>query len=693
MPKKYLIYTVALFCLFSAHLGWWHLQDTRPPAWDASVHLTLAGIYKDYLYLHKPMLSPWVSFYPPFYHLSLIPSLSFGQMSEAHAVATHAFYFGFMLLGFCLLAQAAQVEVEAAFLATLLLVSCNLVVSLSLHTLIDFSLLSWVVLGMGLLAVSDHFKRRRMALLWGVVMGCGQLIKPAYFLFFGLPCLYSLLQIRNDRTNLQQNARRNFLLSIGTALVISVPWYYWQGATFFQFLLGQVGEQGVAHNDPTFHTLAGWWWNIHIMGRQMGWPCLALTLIGLALAFIPRRKNHLLPFLSVWWLSGYIAVSLVHNKDPRYGLPCAAALVFIAGLGWVGIVRKIWLKNLMLSGAVGLFIWNCLYVDPPLKEDWQHAAIGERIATTRDTAQPFPTLSVLSNHPMFFGRNIRWTLHCLGKDVEPSSPGDSTADFTEYILTKSGDPGPDAGQVLGEWDRLNKSGRAFKELYLPIAQFPLPDKSTAVLYRRDPLHAFAVPVTLRSLKGKLTQILGKLVNGPLDVELLAPIDHLRRGHIDYVEIKGGPWMIRGIPVAHADVFVDNAWINLYRVWDEQAIGLLAAKNLHAHIEVDGNALQAALQSKIKGISDFKIQFADQGALATARWRHIPLQLSVGLSLREGPSRLVAILREIKIMHLPVPALILGKLHAYQVPLTPISTFPVTLEIHKIETEHNTLKIS
>ena len=36
--------------------------------------------------------SPWASFYPPLYHLSLIPALSLGHPSETKAVATHLIY-------------------------------------------------------------------------------------------------------------------------------------------------------------------------------------------------------------------------------------------------------------------------------------------------------------------------------------------------------------------------------------------------------------------------------------------------------------------------------------------------------------------------------------------------------------------------------------------------------------------------
>ena len=66
LNKKYWLCCGFLITVLAAHLLWWHCVDTRPPVWDASVHLNLASIYKDFLYTGKPMLSPWVSLWMPY---------------------------------------------------------------------------------------------------------------------------------------------------------------------------------------------------------------------------------------------------------------------------------------------------------------------------------------------------------------------------------------------------------------------------------------------------------------------------------------------------------------------------------------------------------------------------------------------------------------------------------------------------
>ena len=80
----------------------WVLLDTRPPSWDQGAHLRIAFGYWSALISGSDRL--WLdllsveSFYPPFYHLSLLPAFAWLGFSTDNAVVPNSIFLAVLIL-------------------------------------------------------------------------------------------------------------------------------------------------------------------------------------------------------------------------------------------------------------------------------------------------------------------------------------------------------------------------------------------------------------------------------------------------------------------------------------------------------------------------------------------------------------------------------------------------------------------
>lgn len=670
----------------------WHRLDTRPPAWDESVHLHLALDYKDFL-LHKtPLRSPWVDEYPPLYHLSLIPFLSLGTPSASQTALAHAFYLLLFIAGWLLWVQAAGLPSNRSLVATLLYLGYAQVLWTARRPLMEFALSAWVVFCMALLWRTERFGNRRRTLVWGAGAGLGLLLKPIFGLCFVVPCLYLLWPSNEAPLSVRG---KNFLLGALLAMIVALPWYGWEGAYFLRHAIYLAGERGVVEGDPSFMTAAGWLYYGQAFRAQMGPWSFLVTFLGITLLILRRGRAApgAIGFLIAWALSGYLSMTLIRNKDLRYTMAILPPLAMLSTVGWCSISSK-HLARWMFGGIVlGLLAWNLLRLDPPQREDWKHLAIGQMLEKNRDPGQPLLLASVLSNQPYFFPRGLRWSMRAQGWPMIPSSPGDPTADFTEFIIQKSADIGPESEDLSREWKALKHSGRAFSALYSSIGRFPLPDGSEAVVYKRDPAHAFQVgPLTKGDLQKRLLHIVHNDIQGPQELRLDGDAGQWRRGRFPHIHLEGRSCVIRGLPVTRYELEANDLWLNLYRVWDEQKLGLLAFSSLEPRLEIQAGDVEVVLQQRAKGLKEVHVHFDKGHILLGGRWRSLRLSLRGHVEVLPGRD-LVAVTDSVSVGAIALPGWFFGKLSRYAVPLYPIPSFPGRILIHQVRLDQDRMEVN
>ena len=333
--------------------------------------------------------------------------MSVGVPTEAKAVLTHALYLIFFLLGCLLFGRDYGWSDNESLAAALLTLGYGYVLWSARRALIDFPLLSWTTLTMALLARTRGFTDRGPSLLWGIALGIGALLKFTFVFFFILPVLWGLIRGR------QAGRAKNVLLSLGIAFVLGGSWYFWNSAFFFDKAFGLVKEVTNTGTDP--RTLSGWIFYFKLWPFQMGLPQTYFTAIGLVLALAALFRGRWYEgesFLWMWFLSGYIVLSAMMNKDPRHTLPILPAAAFLAVRGWGTLFSDIWRPRFLWAAALGLFGFTIMTYDLPAKENWKIADMGRLIAARHDASQPFLTVSVLSHHPRFFARTLQMDITC-----------------------------------------------------------------------------------------------------------------------------------------------------------------------------------------------------------------------------------------------------------------------------------------
>lgn len=683
MTRRALLYAFAVSGFFALSLIAWYRVDTRPPGWDETVHLNLSLDYKDRLWHGTPVTSPWASVYTPLYHYSLIPALSTGIPSQPRAVATHVAYALVLMMGLLMLARFMTAPPEDAAAAGLLMISMPIALFVERRALIDFPLLAWEIFGLALLWHTENFAHRGRTVAFGLWCGFGLLMKPHFGFSMIGPLIWTLWRGRQWK---------NAALAAGACALVAAHWYVRQGPQFLRNAVNIVGETGGAEGDPSATTLTGWLWYLRGLSQQLGPVLLGIVAFGGALLVVRRKALGARGLLLALAGSNYMLMTLMHNKDLRYAIPMAGALVAVAVFAIMDAVGSTLGRRIVLGLAALVFVWNTIYFDRPKAEHWPQDEIGTLLAARHDTTQPFLLASVLSNHIGLYGRALRWTMRAHGIPMSTSSVSDPSVNFTEFIVTKSGDLGPMADDLRRERAALDSWGRAFTQVYPEISRFPLPDGTEATVYQRNPSPNYALPITQAGVQRAMELALKPLIQGTFKVEITGKLADWKKGHFETIRIAGGPWTLRDLPIASADVVVREASINLYQLFDHGRPGLMGFHSLAPQATVRAAELQALLQKRAKGIDALTLRFEGGRAVSTASYKGIPLKVSLQL-LVEGDRNLVAYLEHASVAHVPLPLWLLGSSRRQSVPLSPIPSFPGCLAIGKVTLSENSLQIT
>ncbi len=695
IPQARFLSAIALL-MFAASLAIWCAFDTRPPAWDETVHLQLALDYKQWLLHGESFESRWTAIYPPLYHLSLIPSLMIGAPDADRAMLTHVLYFAVLLWGLLHLSKRFTGSPGLGLLAAVVLMAMPTILWATRRPLLDFALTAWVVAGMEWLLRTEGMRERRAVIVFGIWSGLGVLIKPLYAMWFVGPLLFCLWQGRQGvvRRWPIKSLLGSLMLCAAVAMLLALPYYGWQGVMFLRNASQLATTQGAMEGDPGFHTLAGWWWYAQALQKQMGWPVLTLLTVGCAAAVWRSHKEFVVRWLGLWMVAGYVLFTFNHNKDLRYTMPLLPPLVMLGLFGLRQLMLSVrphsrvgWLAG---GVAVLLFCWNAVRIDPPRAEQWQHQALVTVLQTHRDPGEEYLRVALVSNHPAFFPRTVEWSSQASGQPMHVSFGVNPDADFNEFIVLKSGDVYSDKA-VAGREKLL--ASRSFNEYFTRVALLPLPDGSVASVYHRDAGHVFKLDgLSKQTIETKLHAELERFVAGPFEVMVSGDEAALKRGRIDHLSIKGGPWTIRGIPVAAGNIQLRDARFNLYALWDGQGIGLVDFSAAMPCLNVSANQLVHYLQTKQRKLSDVTIDMHNGHLLAAARRSGWRVAVELRMAVESDRQHLGMMLDRFSVGSISLPGWVLGRAHRQRVSLVPDAAIPGRIEVGEVHADAGLLRM-
>ncbi len=677
ISRRLIFASCILAALFAGAIAQWHRLDTRPSSLDETKHMQLAMDYRDWVAHGVPLTNEWAHVYPPIYHFSIIPALSAGIPSECKAALMHTAYLFILIMGCVLLCRAQGRPDAEGILAALVVIGYAYVQWVTRRALTDFPLLSWTTLSVALLARTQGFSNRRDSLLWGVSAGIGLLFKPPFTFFIIGPLVWTYL------TSQESQKTKHLIMALGVALGVGLPWYFWNSVNFLDKAGGLVREKTGEGVDP--HTLRGWLFYLRILPHQIGVGSLLFSVLGLGCLIAQRKQTQGIGLLVAWILGAYLILSFIINKDPRHSLPFLPALALLAVRGWTLVLPPRWGYGSLAVAGLFLMTQNLMGYDRPVRENWQHYAIGSVMAKNHDPSFPFISASVMAQNERFFARSLKWSLRQEGIAMKSVSAGDSDTSFAEYLVTRSGPQDQETGKILAEWNALKPGTRAFNELYVKVGDFPLADGTVAYVYHRQAHLKYQIDgLTPAALAARLQQALRQWwVESPLEVTVEATPDQLREGRPESVQIT----------VPHITLVLRRPRFNLYRLWDESRLGLLGFDAMEPSLEIDAREFERRLRD-VKGLESPEVHFTDGGVVVSARFRGIPVRARARVEFSPGRYPMAsAVLESLSVAHVPLPAFILGKARRQILPLYPIPDFPGAISIHHITLRDDRLTIS
>jgi 4-amino-4-deoxy-L-arabinose transferase-like glycosyltransferase len=352
--------------------------DKVPPAYDYARHLYIAFLYwqafdwnSQSLWFDLLSVEP---FYPPLYHLSVIPfALVFG-FSAYSAVLANSIYLGVIILstyGIGALTNDRRTGLMAAFL-----VACYPFLSYVSRTpMIDTMLTAAVAAAYYLFLKSKNFENRFYSLMFTLVFAGGMMVKWTFLVFIfpavvlGLVgdkpaelkqtlihfiyylgmilallvmplfifileewkwvalfleiCLVGVLLRTRTSSGISRVKVMNVVTLTWITLIICFPWY---SHAFLGLVRGGMKSNlsGIREGDPTAG-IDRWIQYAHFLQNSVGGILFLLFLIGI-IFYLVRRK-YFNPLLVGWLFFAYVIFSWMTNHDTWQGRHNIACIV------------------------------------------------------------------------------------------------------------------------------------------------------------------------------------------------------------------------------------------------------------------------------------------------------------------------------------------------------------------------------
>jgi 4-amino-4-deoxy-L-arabinose transferase-like glycosyltransferase len=523
---------VLLLLLASAS---WLRRDTAPPLWDSAHYLQHSAILYHALRDDGPR-----AFFAAFSSsmdrkaplIAALPIPFYAVLGESHLSARYVNLIWIAVSSLFLFRLGRLLAGDAtAVFAVVLLQTFPLVAGMSRQFLVEYGLMTFVILWMYYLVRWRRGDDRAAPWKLGAILGFGLLLKVTFVLYVAAPSVVVLLRGARDG-----RPKRSLVGDLARIAVVALPiaatWYVRNLFEVTKFVLDAgFGESARPYGTGpvlSLQAIATYWLKLINAGISGLYALVFLVILALLVLTVRRRPGSAAPegrrgelrLLTVWWLVPFLALTLATNKDPRYSIAYLPSLALLfaeattrlvpsrrqpaafAAIAAVGILNfsaySFGLPALQRDLRVGrlvLISGHTAWAHPPEADPWPGEVVPRAIAT--DAAVRFQNrpirVRVLFSHPRINAHVLNYlaTLHDL-------TPRFTTVHFQnrmalreligeidtgyEYVLTKGGDLGPEHLNVRNREvaSALERGELAFERLLA----VPMPDGSQVLVHRR-----------------------------------------------------------------------------------------------------------------------------------------------------------------------------------------------------------------
>ena len=548
----------AILCFFAAaNIVWIHL-DTAPPSWSQADNLLHSEL------LYQILIEDGVSsFFRAFSEISetkapLITVLPLPFYFVFGNNETSALYVNVLLIiisGYYLfrlgLLMAGRKE---AVMGVFILNTFPLILGLSRQMYVDYALMVFVIVWMYYLMSSQGLTKRKNALILGVVLGLGMLMKISYPLYILIPTFYGVISEARRTSNYSKRLFVNIFIILAAGVMISSIWYYRNIMTAIDLaVMSAYGEFAAYYGNGAVFIIKSvllYWLSIINNGLSAFYAFLIVTVLLFAIVHATRgnsqkKPDRVNPFLAAWFVVPFLVFTCAVNKELRYLAPLLPAVALFLGINLMKIPFR---KHRSVMGAALLLFpaFNYLFLSfspvsiqfekggfmifssrlglahPPVRQIWPQSEIVtylHRDAVSTPNYNPVATL--LFDHPHINFINMSYYGKTMGLNVQFNTNDFYTfenvddavrriQEETDYLLTKSGDIGPEFANEknIPVLQKLDKGLLDFRHL----EKIDLPDGTVLNIYKKNTL-PYRVYAGIEQVKERLVYRTGPVIFG------------------------------------------------------------------------------------------------------------------------------------------------------------------------------------
>lgn len=674
--------------------------DTRPPAWDQAVQLEIAldyrqalnaGRWSDFWYLApKPGMPP----FPPAYQLLLRGA--YASPDPAHAALWYNWLY-LAVLAISLFGISWRFLPDGrALAATLLFCASPGIQDLYTTQLVDLSVIAWTAAAYWALIESQGFSSWVPSLAFGVLYAVGMLHKWSFFSYL-IPAYLIAARAVSDR-----RARPKVLAAAGLSVALFGPWY-WSHLALLPSRLVQASSDFAV----PFWRGGAWLTYLRDAAGPLGPVLWAMGFIGLIAPQYPRRREYGW-ILAYWVVTSYVFWTIVPNRQMRFLLPGLAPLGLAFAATWPDsvtwgavLLQFVFLINFFFGWIPTFnvplpFAPLPMFVSrPPEAANWHIEDILRRVAAERDPSRPLTNVTLVANDVYFNGPTFHWAQRLLGlPGISMRGVNKRLCELSEFVLLKTGTLGP-AGVIGGlpeAADQISQIGGWFQVGYQEIARWPLPDGSSAILYRQR--RGRSAPFPGRRIVIDAFASDGASASGlRLDFDGWSPASSSWKS----AQLNVARVMVRGLAVDDLSARADNfAFITApgadARNLSPSDLRIMRLDRLSIQSgRVSAASLQAFANARLHGLVLDRVTL-DGTVRAEGRWYGRAVSMEVALELDRATRVLRVRVLSASYMGTPLPVGLFGHIKDLTVSLDPNPETPFAIDLPGLTIKNGLLTI-
>ena len=410
----------------------WLLIDTRPPVWDMALHQTYALNYVPGFSAPEGWrVWEFSGNYPPLVHLFIAAAFwMFHPNPDIAALANLPATF--LLLWSVFELGRYFVSSAAARWACILTLLTPYLIWMSRETILDYWLSALVAAAWVILVRTNSFESRFWSRVFGLVSACGLLTKWLFAGFMAAPFLFVTVRHRiwKDQRRLTQAAEALML-----AGAIAGVWYLPNLPHLVRYFK-ENAQIGALEGEPPVFSFQSFIYYVRLLEGYQLYAILFLLLAGGVVFMVSRRVLRDPVFWVTVVAGGWLAMTLLRTKDPRFTMPLLAPLLLIPGAwlaSWGRSVLGRWMRVLLIAvlavqayainfgvswlppevilmpGYQGSLSWDWQLfsqhyfsiLGAPRREDWKQTEILGRVAEEARFHGAAPSLALVPDLPRF----------------------------------------------------------------------------------------------------------------------------------------------------------------------------------------------------------------------------------------------------------------------------------------------------